>query len=138
MQPLSPDSEFARRFRQVVARFRFVKAATVYGSVARGTAREDSDLDVGVVGSKALTGKQHIALLGALGGAFGRPVDLIDLRTVRGPVLREALTTGVVIYRPDPAALGDVIRDMLIYEADEAPIFNRAANRALERCLQTS
>ena len=135
---LTQDSDFARRFRQVMVRFPFVKAATVYGSFARGKAREDSDLDVGVVGAKALTSKQHIALLGALGGAFGRPVDLIDLRTVRGPVFREALTTGVVIYRPDPSALGEVIRDMLMYEADEAPIFNRAANRALERCLQTS
>ena len=130
-------ADLERRMSGVLARFRYVKAATVYGSVAAGTARPDSDLDVGIVGARPLTASQHIALIGALAMEFGRPIDLVDLRTVRGPVLREALANGRVVYRKDPHALGEVIYDMLIYEADEAPIFNRAAQMALERCLRT-
>ena len=116
----------------------YVQAAVVYGSFARGELRKDSDLDLAVLAKKALTPRQHVELIGAAALAFGRPVDLIDLRTVRGPVLREALSTGTVVYRRSPMALGGVIRDMLVYEADEAPIFNRAVERALERCLRTS
>ena len=116
----------------------YVQAAVVYGSFAGDGVRPDSDLDLAVLAKKTLTAKQHVELIGAVAMVFGRPVDLIDLRTVRGPVLREALCKGTVVYRRYPMALGGVIRDMLVYEADEAPVFNRAVERALERCLRTS
>lgn len=116
----------------------YVQAAVVYGSFAGDNVRQESDVDLAVLANRALTAKQQVDVIGAVAMVFGRPVDLIDLRTVRGPVLREALSTGTVVYRRSPMALGGVIRDMLVYEADEAPIFNRAVERALERCLRTS
>lgn len=127
-----------QRFSELFAARPYVQAAVVYGSFAGGKVRPDSDVDVAVLARKALTAEQHIELIEGVAQAFSRPVDLIDLGTVRGPVLREALTTGAVVYRRYPAALGRAIRDMLIYEADEAPIYNRAVERALQRCLQTS
>jgi predicted nucleotidyltransferase len=68
--------------------------AYVFGSVARGTARADSDLDLAVQAAQALDASQKMALIGDLAEATGRPVDLIDLRTVGEPLLGQILTHG--------------------------------------------
>ena len=59
-----------------------MELAFVFGSVATGTARDDSDLDIFVQGAQPLCSSQKMALIGDLAEAMGRPVDFIDLRTV--------------------------------------------------------
>ena len=54
----------------------------MFGSVATGTARDDRDLDIAVQAAQPLSSSQKMALIGDLAEAMGRPVDLIDLRTV--------------------------------------------------------
>ena len=48
----------------------------LFGSVARGTMRDDSDVDIAVVG---LPPQWYYRAVAELGDVFGRPVDLIDL-----------------------------------------------------------
>lgn len=59
--------------------------ASVFGSVADGTARPDSDLDVGVLAKSPLEPEERRVLVDALAEITGRPVDLVDLREA-GPV----------------------------------------------------
>lgn len=63
-----------------------IQFASVFGSVAEGTARPDSDLDVGVLADAPLGSSQRRALIDMLAQTVGRPVDLVDLREA-GPVL---------------------------------------------------
>lgn len=64
-----------------------VRLAVLFGSVARGTNRPDSDLDVGVLLSEPPTGNVEALLTDALEQATGRTVDLILLDTAP-PLLR--------------------------------------------------
>jgi len=41
--------------------------------------------------------KEKLALVDDLAGVFGYPVDLVDLQVVAGPILQQALSTGVVL-----------------------------------------
>jgi len=59
-----------------------LELAFVFWSVATGTARDDRDLDIAVQAAQPLSSSQKMALIGDLAEAMGRPVDLIDLRTV--------------------------------------------------------
>ncbi|MGH8190114.1 MAG: type VII toxin-antitoxin system MntA family adenylyltransferase antitoxin, partial [Rhodanobacteraceae bacterium] len=68
-----------------------VAFASVFGSVARGTARPDSDIDVGVLLDAPLGSARRRELVEALAQVTGRPVDLVDLREAGPELLLSAL-----------------------------------------------
>ena len=63
----------------------------LFGSVAQGTARPDSDVDVAVQSAWPLTAAQKMVLVGDLAQATGRAVDLIHPPTVGEPLLGQIL-----------------------------------------------
>ncbi|MEJ5210134.1 MAG: nucleotidyltransferase domain-containing protein [Burkholderiales bacterium] len=69
-----------------------IRLALLFGSLARGRAHWESDLDLAVDAGRPLTPDEHISLIEELGQALGRPVDLIDL------------------YRAGPGLLGEILR----------------------------
>lgn len=68
-----------------------VEFASVFGSVANGLARADSDIDVAVLTDAPLRSERRQRLIGALADVAGRPVDLVDLRDAGPVVLMSAL-----------------------------------------------
>jgi predicted nucleotidyltransferase len=68
-----------------------LRLAVVFGSVARGQAGPDSDLDIAVLADGPLDGPRREALIRVLAQATGRPVDLVDLWSADVLVSREAL-----------------------------------------------
>lgn len=78
----------------VLARHPRVELAILFGSLARGQAGPNSDLDLAVGGASALTASEKAALIGDLAETFGRPVDLVDLATVGEPLLGQILRHG--------------------------------------------
>lgn len=72
-----------------------LKLALLFGSHARGAAREDSDVDLAVSAGRPLSAAEVMALIGDLGAATGCAVDLIDLAVVGEPLLGQILNHGV-------------------------------------------
>ncbi len=98
--------------------------AFVFGSVAQGTARADSDLDIAVMGAQVLTAAQKMALIADLAQATGRAVDLIDLRTVGEPLLGQILRHGQRLFGSNDA-YGQLLSRHLIDSADFLPYAQR-------------
>ncbi|PVY69807.1 putative nucleotidyltransferase [Tamilnaduibacter salinus] len=113
-----------------------IKLAIVFGSVAESRERPDSDLDIAVEASRPLSAEQKSALLGALADCCGRPVDLIDLRTVGEPLLNRILTTGEQIMgtRSDFARL---VHRNLMEQADFVPIQQRMIRERLDQWMNS-
>ena len=101
-----------------------LELAFVFGSVARGTARDDSDLDIAVQAACPLTTLQKMALIGDLAEVTGRPVDLIDLRTVGEPLLGQILAHGRRLLGTTDAH-GRLLSRHLIDTADFLPYAQR-------------
>ena len=101
-----------------------LELAVVFGSVAQGNARADSDLDIAVRYAAPLDAEQKLALIRALGAASGRPVDLIDLRTAGPIVARQALTRGRRLFGTDTSFATQLSRTLIDY-ADFAPLIER-------------
>lgn len=74
-----------------------IELAIVFGSVASGNARRDSDIDVAIQGAAILGADEKMRLVAELAAATGRPVDLIDLRTAGEPLLGQILKHGRMI-----------------------------------------
>jgi len=112
-----------------------VRLCVVFGSTASGKATSGSDLDLAVAADEPLTAEKRLELLEAVSAATGRTVDLIDLMTESGPILKQALSKGVIVQNSDKLLYARLISRMLFAEADMMPYYHRILRERRERFL---
>ena len=112
------------QLREVLARFPGVVLAVLFGSLALGRQRPDSDLDIAIATRQALTAPEKIALIEALAQCTGRPIDLIDLKVVVEPLLGQIVRHGRRLLGSD-SAYGQLISRHLFEQADFMPYRTR-------------
>lgn len=110
--------------RLVLKGFPKIQLAILFGSVASGKARPDSDLDLAVGAPSALTTDEKMALITSLALQTGRPIDLIDLRTVAEPLLGQILRHGRRLLGSN-TAYAQLITRHVMDQADFLPYRNR-------------
>lgn len=76
-----------------------VRVAVLFGSHARDRAREDSDVDLAVLGPVDL-----LELAGSLAGVLGREVDVVPLDTPNVPLLAAIVRDGQLVLERDAGA----------------------------------
>lgn len=112
------------QLREVLSGFPELILALVFGSIAQGRQRRDSDLDIAVAAEQALTAVHKMAIIDALAEQTGRPVDLIDLKGVAEPLLGQILRHGRRLLGSD-GEYGKLISRHLFEQADFMPYRNR-------------
>lgn len=110
--------------RLVLSRHPEIDLAVLFGSLAAGTARSDSDVDLAVAAAAPLSYEARMALIGDLAEQLGRPVDLIDLATVGEPLLGQILSRGRRLLGSDERYARLMARH-LFDNADFTPYRNR-------------
>ncbi|RCK78631.1 MAG: DNA polymerase, beta-like region [Candidatus Ozemobacter sibiricus] len=110
--------------RTVRQRFPEIGVAFLFGSLARGNSRPDSDLDLGVAGIRPLSAEQRFELILALSEAVGRPIDLIDLQTA-GPLILRSWLRGQRVLATDHHLLAALIIRSLDLTTDFEPYRRR-------------
>jgi uncharacterized protein len=75
-----------------------VKRASIFGSVARGEAREDSDVDILVELPKGLSLFDFIGIQLELEEALGVKVDLGEYSTIKSIIREQIMNEQVPIY----------------------------------------
>ncbi len=144
MSGSSPDpAATAARVGDVMRRFPDVAAAWVFGSVARGRARPDSDLDVGVV-YRERKSDAHDRVATALAIELSRAtgfstIDVIDLES-QGPIFaHHVLCDGLRAYEGDPIRRVDFESDTIARALDFMPthvIATKGKPAAFKRWLE--
>ncbi len=119
-----PPKPIDAQLREVFARFPQVVLVLLFGSVAAGQQRTDSDLDVAVAAGRRLTMEEKIAMIGLLAERTGRPVDLIDLNGVAEPLLGQIVRHGRRVLGSD-TLYGQLISRHLFEQADFMPYRTR-------------
>ena len=110
--------------RDALARCSNVSLAIIFGSVAAGRPRADSDLDIAVGADKPISMPERIAIIQTLAEVTGRPIDLIDLAAVTEPLLGQILKHGRRVLGSD-TSYGKLISRHLIDQADFMPLIDR-------------
>lgn len=128
-------NEILEPIRSVLRNYPEVKLCLVFGSVARGRASAGSDLDIAVAGGRSLSEEQYLNLCDALSSATLRTVDLLDLMTANGEILKQALSKGVLVQNLDKALYARLIIRMLYNQADMMPYHYRILRERRERFL---
>lgn len=101
-----------------------LRIAILFGSVAEGRERPDSDVDVAVAAASPLDAEQKRALIERLAEVTGRPVDIVDLRTVGEPLLGGVLKGKPLLLR-DRNLFVDLVKRHLIDVEDFLPLQRR-------------
>lgn len=112
------------RIQQVLTRHGGIRLAILFGSLAKGHATPESDLDLAVLMDAPLSAETKMALIGDLSQAIGRPVDLIDLRVTGESILGQILKYGVRLLGSD-TDYAELIKRHLFDEADFMPYRRR-------------
>ncbi len=99
-----------------------VKLAILFGSVSRGEAGVNSDLDIAIACHHKLSVAEKESLIESLAKLSGRPIDLIDLQQSQEPIFSKALTTGELIYCTDRKLYAELIKRMIYNQADFIPL----------------
>ena len=110
--------------KDVLTQFPTLVLALVFGSVAQGRERADSDLDIAVAARQPLTPVERMNIIAALAEQTGRPVDLIDLYGVADPLLGQIVRHGRRLLGSD-SEYGNLISKHLFEQADFMPYRNR-------------
>lgn len=110
--------------REVLGGFPQITLAILFGSVAKGTATPQSDLDLAVTVAKPLKVAEKIQIIEALAVATGRPIDLVDVTQAPEPLLGQVLKHGRRIMGSD-SAYAQLLYRHLIEQADFVPLQNR-------------
>jgi predicted nucleotidyltransferase len=110
---------------RLLAGYPTIKLGILFGSLAEGHATPASDLDLSVAATTSLDTAMKTALIEALAEISGRPVDLVDLQAVSGPLLQQVLTQGQLIYCADRMLYAGLIRAMLFNQSDMMPYYDR-------------
>jgi predicted nucleotidyltransferase len=87
--------------RELPARIPGLAAAYLFGSVARGTDTERSDVDVGLVYEAPIPSTleaQPFLVAGDLEDLLGRPVDLVVLETAPVDLVHRVLRDGILAF----------------------------------------
>ena len=112
------------QLKKVLVQFPQIVLAVIFGSVAAGRQRADSDLDIAIAAKRILTVEEKIALVGALAECTGRTIDLIDLSAVSEPLLGQIVRHGRRVLGSD-TLYGELISRHLFEQADFMPYRTR-------------
>ena len=115
--------------RSALSRRPDVRLALLFGSVVRGLARPDSDLDVAVLGR----GLDLPTLAADLSLAAGREVDVVDLAQAGYPLLRALLRDSVVLHQGAPGAAAAWRARAILETETDRPWFERMRDAYLKR-----
>ena len=124
LPPKSPPPAIDAMLKDVLTQFPALVLALVFGSVAQGRERADSELDIAVAARQPLTPVERMNIIAALAEQTGRPVDLIDLYGVAEPLLGQIVRHGRRLLASD-GAYGNLISKHLFEQADFMPYRNR-------------
>lgn len=76
----------------------------LFGSFAKGTAREDSDIDLAYFSDQQLSSYERFILAGELATVAGHEVDLVDIKEIDTVFTMQIFSEGVPIYMQDENA----------------------------------
>lgn len=120
------------RLRERAASLPEVRLAVVFGSTARGQARKDSDVDLGLL-LGPVSRRERLHVEAELARAAGREVDFIDLDEAP-PLLRFEITRdGIVILEREEGLWTRFKVKAMVDWWDWAPIARRIHTRMIQR-----
>jgi len=136
MVAMIQSDEIIHSLNEVLKQFPEIQIVTIFGSAASNRLLPDSDLDIAVAAETPLSFDQKYELMQALLENFAREIDLIDLQSAAGPILQEALCTGIIVKKASVSVYYQLIKKMWLNQADMMPLTRMIIIHRCKRFIQ--
>jgi predicted nucleotidyltransferase len=131
MSAAAPDVESLRALARLeAARLPGLRLVVLFGSVAAGTARPDSDADIGVLGGDPW---QTLELGSALAARIGREPHVVDLGAAPEALRFEVARGGVLLHEAEPFLWARFQAEAAIRYFDLKPVIDLCAEGVRRR-----
>lgn len=120
-----PVCDIAARVKAVLCDESGLTLAILYGSAATGRMQAGSDVDIAVLFDRPLSAEQKMTLISRLERELHREVDLVDLFSLNGTILKQILSKGRVLVQTKPGGLAGLVQRMIYNQADMMPYVTR-------------
>jgi predicted nucleotidyltransferase len=114
----------AKRLFALLSAHGEVRLAYLFGSLARGDATPDSDVDVAISLGRKMSASDKEKLIADIGSALGRPVDVIDIESANGMLLGRVFKEGIRLIDDLPTRERMIAR-RANWQTDVAPYLDR-------------
>lgn len=122
---IQPVSEIEARAKEILRVVPGLRLAILHGSAAIGKMRADSDVDIALLFDHPLNAETKMKLISHLELELHRNVDLVDLYSLSGTILKQVLRKGRVLIQTTPGSRAELIRKMIYNQADMMPYVSR-------------
>jgi predicted nucleotidyltransferase len=119
------DPKTQQRLTDLLASDADIELAILFGSVATGRPRSNSDVDVALLTRGPLDADRKRALTASIAAVTGRPVDLVDLKAAGVELVGIVLRTGRRLLCREPRLWADLVARNLVDAADFLPYRER-------------
>lgn len=124
--------------RQVLEDYPQIRLAVLFGSAVRDRLTKWSDIDIAVAAQAPLSLDTRIELADRLTQALHREIDLIDLQSVSGTILKQSLCHGRLVLKKDAVLYAELIKRLWFNQADMMPYTRRILAERRRRFLHES
>lgn len=100
------ESQFASIVETIQSILVDVEAIYLFGSMAQGLSRLDSDIDIAILSAKLLSVNEAMAIKSQLGQRLQRDIDLVDLRNASTEIAFQVITEGLCLFGADKPNVG--------------------------------
>ena len=130
--------QIADRVGEILQTYPDLKLAFLYGSAVNGKMRPDSDVDIAVLFDHPLGAGQKMALGACFEEALLKTIDLVDLFSLSGTILKQILCEGRVVVKKNTEDLTRLTQRMIYNQADMMPYVRRTLLERQERFIHGS
>ncbi len=134
MPGITPKNILISSLEEVFDAIPEVRVLILFGSGAHNRLTEASDIDVAVAADRPLGSREKMRITCELFRVLGRDVDLVDLHSVSGPILQQALCRGEII-KSDDRIYPLLIKKMWFNQADMMPLTRMVLHRHCQRFI---
>lgn len=114
---------------------RGLKLAIIYGSVAAGTMRPNSDIDLALLFDQPLSAERKMKIAASLERKTLRTVDIVDLSSISGTILKNVLCKGKVLIQNEEGLFTRLAKTMIYNQTDMMPYVNRTLRERQRRFI---
>jgi predicted nucleotidyltransferase len=132
---MTNNQNLIQNVRKLLSNYPEIKVATLFGSASSNRLTDKSDIDVGIAGETEFPYEFKNKVMVELSLALSREIDIVDMRSVSGSILKQSLCSGILIKKESQQALVFLIKRLWYNQSDMMPLVDRIEKAHIRKFL---